>query len=68
MIVRLIVRPSWKSSLRTLAAAQHVERERITEDLRESYAQALRMRLLAQESIDRQREQRAMGNLRRTTE
>ena len=45
MIVRLIVRPSGRSELRKMAADQQVERERITEDLQEQYAEAVRLRM-----------------------
>ena len=45
MIVRLIVRPSGRSELRKMAASQQVERERITEDLQEQYAEAVRLRM-----------------------
>ena len=45
MIVRLIVRPSGRSELRKMATDQQVERERITEDLQEQYAEAVRLRM-----------------------
>ena len=45
MIVRLIVRPSGRSELRKMAADQQVERSRITEDLQEQYAEAVRLRM-----------------------
>ena len=67
MIVRLIVRPSGRSELRKMAASQQVERERITEDLQEQYAEAVRLRM----HVDRQQEKetdRGFGQRLRGTE
>lgn len=45
LMMRIFSESFSRSSLRKLAAEQHVKRARITEDLQEQYAEAVRLRM-----------------------